>query len=190
MKVKPILLEDHEGQDIFRYKGCIGLNYVKDNDYQGAYIGYNIYLTDQNVKIEEGDWFIKDKMICQCNETTQNELGCIPNNEVYCNTQTYFDRRNCIKILVTTDKDLIIKECFGCSSKVKGGYKCRCEKLPLLSSQSIKLLVDYYNRERKMPDEVEVEYIKPKYVNSNFTKPYANKEIKLNLQGEVEIKII
>lgn len=75
-------------------------------------------------------------------------------------------------------------------------YKIICStdksiKLPQLSKQSIQLLIDYYNSNGKMPDEVEVEMIEnpedfgcdPAY----FGEP--SHIIKLNPQGEVDITI-
>jgi hypothetical protein len=162
---------------------------------------HNIYLVDTEAEVKEGDWFIKDGIVCQCNETIQNELGCIPDNEIYCNTQTYFDKRNCIKITATTNSSL---------RSLFEGQEVLEEPYPL-SEQSIKLLVDYYNDNGTMPDEIEVE---EKFGGTAFvqtSKPATDKErlrgcyddgsqilgyyedltagIKLNSKGEVDITI-
>jgi hypothetical protein len=64
-------------------------------------------------------------------------------------------------------------------------------ELPQLSEQSIKLLINYYNENSKMPDEVEVESknnwtteIDGDLIDSTFIP-----EIKLNPQGTVDITI-
>jgi len=174
MKAKVIML-DSKTSTIHKHQKELKITKfeLEETDF---FIPQYLYLTNPNAKIEVGDYFIKDKMVCQCNETTQNELGCIPDNEVYCNTQTYFDRRNCVKIIATTNSSLRI---------LFEGQEVLEEPYPL-SEQSIKLLVDYYNRKGKMPDEVEVNF---EYINKPMSDLFLDKTIKLNSKGEVDIII-
>jgi len=105
--------------------------------YKSNFKPQHLYILSDE-KIKEGDWFIKDTMTCQCNEITKNEIGCVPDNKIFCGTQTYFDRRNCKKIIATTDNFL---------------------GLPRPSKEFIEAYIRTYNSEDGPVTEVVVEYV-------------------------------
>lgn len=59
--------------------------------------------------------------------------------------------------------------------------------LPLLSEESIKLLIDYYNKNGKMPESVEVEQNVYKAQSADYYDAVGG--IKLNSEGTVDISI-
>ena len=94
------------------------------------------------------------------------------------------DNGNYSKVLATTDKSL---------RSLFGGQEVLEEPYPL-SKQSTQILVDYYNKNGKMPDKVEVETVRkyaknPEFYGTGMFNNGYSEEIKLNPQGEVDIII-
>jgi hypothetical protein len=87
------------------------------------------------------------------------------------------------KIIATTDTSLKIHtiEQFGLGAS--------CDKytdIPSIPQSFIEHFISEYNKGR-IVKQVEIELEKPKYINSNFTKPYADGIVKLNQQNEISI---
>ncbi len=181
----------------------------------------HIYLTDPNAEIKEGDWIIYNGNLIQANN---------PEGVKLMNTRGHKVNELSTKIICSTDKSLGLKEgkCIHCdgegklpnSSKRSGFENCSnpdckdgvesIQNVPQLSSESINYLIDYYNKNGVMPDEVEVESIEfPKtferssgyagfrcnscnkwsYDKKDVDKQCSCKTIKLNPQGTVDITI-
>jgi hypothetical protein len=122
---------------------------------------FEIYLTS-NTEIKEGDFYYSNKQICKA-ERVESQL---PYHE-------------CSKIICSTDKSLVKN-----ISRPLGVI----QELPQLSFQSIQLLIDYYNKNSKMPDEVEVEIDYQIFDDDIFADQ--THKIKLNPQGTVDITIL
>ena len=110
-----------------------GLGFTKDRgtiDNFSKEMYQHIYLTYPEAKIEDKNWYIDD-----INRVRQ----AVTSDSWY-----WESRKSYNKIVCSTNKSLLINI---------GG-----DTLPQLSEQSIKLLIDYYNENGNMPDEVEVVY--------------------------------
>lgn len=89
------------------------------------------------------------------------------------------------KVIATTDKSLWRKKRIDSSTHQN-------EPLPQLSSQSIQILINYYNEHKELPEFVNVEYEKLYSYEAadEFDEVgYCGDRIKLNQQGEVDITI-
>jgi hypothetical protein len=162
MKAKIVMLPT-DNSKLFTRDGV--LEYIDDG---GCNIGldlpiwqpYHLYLIYPNVGIKVDDWCIRfeDNKIFQSEHPYSGNLhkGLIA------------------KIIATTNRDL--RSLFEGQEVLEEPYS--------LSEQSIKLLVDYYNQNNKLPDEFEVETWWE--TNNQFADI---EHIKLNSQGDVDITI-
>jgi len=149
-------------------------------------LGYRqIYLIDRNSKIKGGDW---------CIDMEVNKIM----------KAKWDSPHNYSKIMCSTDNSLVIEEADNSERDAEIDYRgssCIDEEfdivLPQLSEQAVELLVDYHNKNGKMPDEVEVE-IEPKCIKCDSeTKPLLNNRSKCRncgyefhlSQGTVDITI-
>jgi hypothetical protein len=144
----------------------------------------HIYLIDPNAEIKESDWFIHDNIV---ERMPIQQIEDVEYRNAH--IKDLLAGYNCTKIICSTDESL---------------------ELPLLSSKSIKFLIDYYNKNGKMIDEVEIEiennslnFIPEessgysgyrctdcnKWVYAKNTICDCGKIIKLNSQGTVDIVI-
>lgn len=146
----------------------------------------HFYLIDLEAEIKEGDhaWCTETNEIIQVSEVIQEQHKYRDTNG-----KTHYDNFDpwkWYKIICSTDKSLDV---------------------PQLSAQSIKLLIDYYNKNGKMPDEVAV--VKPKdesicrcgipksehlyekegVVYNKYRHPFVPVNTTTNSQGTVEITI-
>ena len=154
MKAKVIMLKSKEYSDI-----QLGMNNKlhKEDGTSIALKDYqHIYLIDSNVKIKEGDRCINN------NQDTLYQPNCLG------------DLSGWNKIICSTDKSI--------NHKDKDDEILRRCQLSYLSEQSVKLLIDYYNKNGKMLDEVDVEF------TEGFYEGVLN-ILKLNSQGTVDITI-
>lgn len=146
---------------------------------QKYYKCQHLYLIDPNAEIKEDDWCFNNNdptgRVVQANKSNLSSI------------QEWWN-----KIIATTDKLPL--------EPYQGHYKdVDCTNyIPQLSEQSINLLVDYYNKNGKMPDEVEVDtryfhgngYYDESELDGSQKELYSlMKEIKLNHQGEVDITV-
>lgn len=128
------------------------------NPIDDSMLPQNIYLIDESAEIKEkGTWMYSSLL------NTIDQYGRIPR---------FMDKWS--KIIASTDNTINHKDS---DDEILG----RCQ-IPYLSEQSIKLLIDYYNKNGKMPDEVEIEIVAR-------LKGYPKYEIKLNSQGTIDINI-
>lgn len=156
----------------------------------------HIYLIDESAKIKEGDWYYNlypieeygEKFISQCGNPKALDEGC---SKIIASTDKYLGWTN----LGTSEDDRVI------GNKIGGNNGCLFEHIiPQLSFQSIQLLIDYYNKHGKMPDEIEVEHDSQWFTkergwqpfprdNKNYLPEHKRKIIKLNSEGTVDITI-
>jgi hypothetical protein len=176
MKAKIVMLETTDKSNIVKVLEDT-ISYTTTSNIPGGKFQH-FYLIDPNVEIKIGDYQYDYSL----NEISIN-IG-----------QGVSDA----KIIATTDKALIYKcECCNGTGIIEGEPCRTCiggdtGKLPQLSKQSIKLLIDYYNKNDKLPDEVEVEDEKLysfEAADEFDEMGYCGNRIKLNPQGEVDITI-
>lgn len=163
--------------DSYRYSKGLGL--TKDRGTIGNFskeMYQNIYLIDETAEIRDADWYIvlvNELMeIHQRGKKDKSGIRFIEGNSWI---------KGCKKIISSTDPSL---------------------GLPLLSEQSIKLLIDYYNKNGKMLESVNIEEdLIPtlmegrRWDDKEASKPdgnrsfYMKSEIKLNSRGTIDISI-
>lgn len=133
----------------------------------------HFYLIDESAEIKEGDWYI------DLSKKTSNYGLHKCDSERIASLSNQF-KGKFAKIIASTDKLAL------------GSYQGHFEDidctnyLPQLSEQSIQLLIDYYNKNGKMPDEVEVNF---EYKNKPMSDLFIERKIKLNSEGTVDITI-
>lgn len=198
MKLKPILLKVnnsniwlHTKEDSCNYNK---LELTNDDEPYGIYlhrkVAYQIYLIDQEADIKEGDWLFdayylstgeKFLLVGKDQSVETANLNCG-------STQRYS------KIICSTDKSLMTNSLAKKLDPESANLNSWEDyTLPQLSEQSIKLLIDYYNEQGKMPDKVEIEEVFVdmfrKIVHPNRVQDGCSKELKLNSQETVDITI-
>lgn len=110
----------------------------------------HIYLIDPGADIKEGDWVYSWETIIKWNSQKQGTISLTEYSKIICSTDKYLGWTN----IGTCEKGRII------GNKVNGSNRCLFEPiLPQLSEQAIKLFIDYYNENGKMPDEINIEMI-------------------------------
>lgn len=181
MKLKPVLLPTKDkspvvvGVKVQRYNPRMIL--TKDADAEWLKFGTynNIYLIDEEAEIKSRDWYYFTKSGIHIN------LGTLPLNK------TKWDGDKCFKIIASTDFLIL-------STKYSDENSVVIEYLPNLSKKSIKLLIDYYNKNGRLPESVEVgttfggEYLAGMSGSNEIWASYPDK-IKLNSQGTIDISI-
>ena len=163
MKLKVIMLEttkdikEMQGSIIMRNNRlftCNELNSAIAHKKLHTDRTFELYLIDESAEIKEGIYFYDS----ESNEVHKsfgllNGLILISENSpIGCNPSF------CSKIIASTQQ---------------------LEGIPQLSEQSIKLLVDYYNKNGKMPE----------FVDINSNKTFTTEYIELNCYGKVNITI-
>ncbi len=200
MKAKVIMLEDSNWEN---KEGLIGLLIIdvygrKAGDLLQShrslisiehYKPHHIYLTDPNAEIKEGDYYIMDDSLMEPVED-QKEAD-------RCNIHPIISP-SCSKIIATTNK-LLIEEANNSERDAEIDYRGNSsipeefdKHLPQLSEQSIKLLIDYYNKYKKMPDEVKLvgtHWIIEEKQTSNPQTTIDVPICKVNTEGTVDITI-
>ena len=180
MKAKIVMLETTDKSNISLGNSGKGLIYhesIKPDYSKRTY--QNFYLIDPNAEIELNDYYYTKET---------NQIF-----QAYCESlvEGANNLNNCCKIIATSDKELNIF--YPCNQPECGKQKCHCytDLLPQLSNQSKLLLIDYYNREGKIPDEVEIKEENYCTKLPSFEDPSGlfSQRIKLNPQGEVDINI-
>lgn len=138
---------------------------------------HHLYIVDLEAEIKIGDHCIMEDVLM---------------NPVI--VQTEADRCNnhptispyCFKVICSTDK---LIDGWDYKNDIPGGDHYN-KFLPQLSEQSIKLLIDYYNKYKKMPDEVEIIIHKEEYPGKDDPCDYCIEvDTMLNPQGTVDVTI-
>lgn len=183
MKTKLVVLETSQYSDIqIKLDGKLHL----DDGSSIALKSYAyFYLIDPNAEIKEGDWVIRfyDGNPQQIGMATPkgDELKRIRDKRVF-------------KVIASTDSSLIINagaETIASASGFKQSFN-KLTTLPLLSEQSLKLAIDYFNRTGKREVEMEVEEIHEKIAIYNFAMGLDEEvisKIKFNPEGKVDITL-
>jgi hypothetical protein len=128
----------------------------------------HLYLIDPNAEIKESDWYIDDSNQIRQSVTSDKEYWKV--------------RQGYVKIIAATDPS--IRSLFE-------GQEVLEEPYPL-SEKSIKLLLDYYNKNGKMPDKVIINNVKIWKDVETASIPQREPDtikIQLNYRGEVNFKI-
>jgi hypothetical protein len=180
MKLKPILLESQSSNSKLLLWDKTLIEHKNDKGpYRSEFKLQHIYLIDQEAEIKKGD-------------------RCYMLDEA--------SRNSGINLLRVDEVDLEIK-----ATGQNGGHFVTHKRwiakiiassysaiLPRLSQQSIKFLVDYYNKQGKMPDEVEIKIWKGLQLPNNFLDYEKEELLKnskklpdniLNPQGTIDIII-
>lgn len=181
--MKPILLETKRRTKLLREKGSL----VKCEHSHRIQIGdvfQHIYLIDETAEIKEGDVFLntRNNSILKCEKLPDDSTGFYNEDKsAFLWIQEWHK-----KIVVSTDPSLVFDNKFTHSIQGVEMLSSHNKSLPLLSEQSVKLLIDYYNREGKMPESVEIETDDEPVTDGDWEK-YST--IKLNSKGEVDLLI-
>lgn len=146
------------------------------------------YLIDESAEIIEGDWCLcDDRMnIYELHQFFVGRCKSIENGWINVIDGQGENPDWTHKIIASTDKSLT--SLFGGQEVLDFPY--------ILSEQSIKLLIDYYNKNGKMPDEVEVETKMKPHIGEILDDSYPDfvidefNTIKLNSEGTVDITIL
>jgi len=206
MKAKPILLEIHgsiediQGSIIMRNNKLFTsamLNSALAHKKISSDRVFEIYLIDEDAEIKEGDWCYNNKIglgnYFVDAENNTHDIICTKGITYPFSTPKYI-----FKVICCTDKFLGWTNIGSCEkgriigNKVNGSNGCLFRSLlPQLSEQSIILLIDYYNKNSKMPDEVKVRDHLDGCIWNIQSKEFLNKplELKLNSEGTVDITI-
>lgn len=130
---------------------------------------YHLYLIDTEANTAASDWF---------HNKHDNKIGQYGDQ---CPPQSPYVN----KVIASTDKTL---RTGGNTRRRENGIST---PLPLLSEQSIKLIVDYYNENSELPDEVDImTEVKYGKIITDISETRSTYEIiKLNSRGEVDIII-
>jgi len=204
MKAKIILLKTEsqsnliENNSIELFNNKLELTIEFNTDFKrGESKSQHIYLTDPNAEIKEGGW---------CYQTVTKKIINAPFDckddsrfaKIICSTDKSLSNPNKVQYgnmnMIDVNGDSSYYYCTNCEvefSRSKEELVKAGVLISQLSEQSIKLLIDYYNKNGKMPDEVEVK-------TENYNKHVEHgsiayggwiKRIKLNPQGTVDIII-
>ena len=181
MKTKIVMLPTDKADNsllLLNLRGGKNLEYHKDKFFTQDYLqsiglkSFHLYLIDPNAEIKEGSYYISNQAIRKCVRISDSKnypyIHLNSKKEEIGDFHTWSGN-----VLATTHKGKNIDNVD--------------INLPQLSEQSIKLLVDYYNKNNKMPDEVEVENAYYDWDDETRTKDRLYNLT--NSQGEVDITI-
>jgi hypothetical protein len=144
------------------------------------YIYFTLPQSDLEIsKIKSGDWFIGGNEIFQCYKSheTDIEFKTSPQS-VYCGVNSFWDKKSCEKVIVTTDSDLKLKEKYDTHISIKS--------FPLISKSFIEYFISEFNQ-GNMIKQIDVGLEEYGTVMKDFKD--INYRLKLNRQNEISIVI-